>query len=182
MLETNEREHAIAQLTASRETLLAALQGLGSEAWTFRAAGGQWSIGDCVEHLCTVESRVLAGIQKRLDRTPEPREKVNTLEDDAAAFARIPSRDGGKFQAPDVVHPKGTLASPEQGIAEFEAVRSRMLHFVTGTEGDLRAHSMTHVVAGDLDCFQWVLLMANHARRHTQQIEEIKAAPGFPGA
>ena len=31
-----------------------------------------------------------------------------------------------------------------------------------------------------MDTYQWMLLVAGHSKRHTLQIEEVKASPGFP--
>ena len=33
---------------------------------------------------------------------------------------------------------------------------------------------------GELDCYQWLLVLSLHGSRHAQQMEEIKAAAGFP--
>jgi hypothetical protein len=31
-----------------------------------------------------------------------------------------------------------------------------------------------------MDAFEWVLLVSAHAERHTRQLQEVKADPGFP--
>jgi hypothetical protein len=52
---------------------------------------------------------------------------------------------------------------------------------VKTTDDDLRGHSTPHpALQRDLDAFQWVLLLAAHSARHTAQIEEVKASPGYP--
>jgi len=50
------------------------------------------------------------------------------------------------------------------------------------TQDDLRGHSIEHPLLNQLDAYQWILLIAAHSERHTAQIEEVKASPGFPGA
>jgi hypothetical protein len=35
-------------------------------------------------------------------------------------------------------------------------------------------------VFGPLDGYDWILAVAAHTARHTQQILEVKADPGFP--
>ena len=44
----------------------------------------------------------------------------------------------------------------------------------------LRAHFFPHIAFGDLDCYQWLLLVGQHSLRHALQIEEIKASAGYP--
>jgi hypothetical protein len=34
--------------------------------------------------------------------------------------------------------------------------------------------------AGLLDAYQWMLFQGAHSKRHTAQIEEVKADPNFP--
>jgi len=33
---------------------------------------------------------------------------------------------------------------------------------------------------GDLEAYQWRLLLASHTERHVQQIEAVKTASGYP--
>ena len=33
---------------------------------------------------------------------------------------------------------------------------------------------------GDLDGYQWLLLLASHTDRHVAQMQEVKAQPGYP--
>jgi hypothetical protein len=33
---------------------------------------------------------------------------------------------------------------------------------------------------GDLDCYQWLLVVGQHSLRHALQIGEIKASAGYP--
>jgi hypothetical protein len=44
----------------------------------------------------------------------------------------------------------------------------------------LRAHSAPHPAFQTLDAYQWILFMAAHSDRHTQQINEVKAQPRYP--
>ena len=48
------------------------------------------------------------------------------------------------------------------------------------TQDPLREHFFKHPVLGDLDAYQWILLISAHTERHVNQILEVKASPGFP--
>jgi hypothetical protein len=65
-------------------------------------------------------------------------------------------------------------------IAEFRKTRARTVAFVTGTQADLREHFFPHVAFGDLDAYQWLVVVAQHGSRHAFQIEEIMAHPDYP--
>ena len=57
-----------------------------------------------------------------------------------------------------------------------------MTNPAAATHGDLRNYVIPHMALGELDCYQWLLVLSLHGSRHAQQIEEIKAAAGFPRA
>ena len=47
------------------------------------------------------------------------------------------------------------------------------------TTPDLRAH-VADSPMGQLDAYEWLLLIGAHSKRHTEQIDEVKADPNFP--
>jgi hypothetical protein len=63
---------------------------------------------------------------------------------------------------------------------EFEKARERTVRFTAETDADLRKYFAPHQAFGDLDCYQWLIVMSLHGERHARQIEEIKADPAFP--
>jgi hypothetical protein len=49
------------------------------------------------------------------------------------------------------------------------------------TQDDLRGHFGDHpLLLKTMDGYQWVLRLATQSRRHTLQIEEVRANPNFP--
>ena len=54
------------------------------------------------------------------------------------------------------------------------------MDYVRTSNDDFRDHLGPHPVFGALDGYQWILLLSAHSERHTKQIEEVKADPGFP--
>jgi uncharacterized damage-inducible protein DinB len=173
-----ERESALQNLAESRERLLRMAQGLSSEQLHYRPAPGRWTVAECVEHIATVEGRVLGRIQKTLEQGPDPskRSAVEGQEDlmVAGAVARV-----ARFQAPEVLVPTGRWPD-EQLLQEFEAARQQTRDFAASTQADLRRHFFKHPVFGELDLYQWLLLIAAHCDRHRAQSEEVLASPGFP--
>jgi DinB superfamily len=179
-MEKHERERVTKQLAASRERLLNLVDGLTPEQWTFRPAEDRWSICDCVEHVTLVEHRLFGLIGKRLEGSPETgnEERPNHPEDDAVASA-VPDRSTRR-QAPEPARPTGRWSDTNELLAEFEKARERTVRFTEATDADLRNYFAPHPAFGDLDCYQWLIVMSLHGERHALQIEEIKADPAYP--
>jgi hypothetical protein len=81
-------------------------------------------------------------------------------------------------QAPP--HALPTLRWPAESLSrEFETARQRTRDFAAATSADLRHYFMRHFIFGDLDGYQWLLLIGAHSRRHSAQAEAVKASTGF---
>ena len=78
------------------------------------------------------------------------------------------------------MRPTGQWSDAEELLAEFRNTRRRTTDFAATTRSDLRAYIHPHMALGELDCYQWLLVLSLHGSRHAQQIEEIKTAAGFP--
>jgi len=65
-------------------------------------------------------------------------------------------------------------------VEELRKARTRTLAFVAEESGELREHFFAHIVFGDLDCYQWLVVLARHMDRHLRQVDEVMRDPGFP--
>jgi uncharacterized damage-inducible protein DinB len=173
-----ERESLLKSLAESRERLLRVAQGLSREQLHHRAAPGRRTVAECVEHIATVEGRVLGFIQKTLETAPDSSKHSAFDGNDDAMVADVAGRVT-RLQAPEVLAPTGRWPD-EQLWNEFEGARRRALDFAAGTGADLRRHFFKHPVFGELDLYQWLLLIAAHCDRHRAQSEEVMASPEFP--
>lgn len=171
-----ERELLLKNLEESRERLLHMAKNLSREQLHYRPEPGRWTVAECLEHIVTVELRLLGVIQKTLETAPDS-SKRSAMED-AAMFANVKGRVV-RFQAPEIVVPTGRWPD-EQLLNEFEAARRQTLDFAAGTTADLRPRFFKHPAFGELDLYQWLLLIAAHSDRHRVQSEEVMASPGFP--
>jgi uncharacterized damage-inducible protein DinB len=173
-----ERESLLKNLAESRERLLLMAQGLSREQLHYRSSPGRWTVAECVEHIVTVEGRLLANIRKTLGTAPDP-SKRSAMEGKDDAIVDGAARREVRFQAPEFLVPTGRWPD-EQLWKEFEAVRQQTRDFAASTHADLRQHCFKHPVFGELDLYQWLLLIAAHCERHRAQSEEVMASPGFP--
>ncbi len=175
-----EREELLNQLAASRERLLKMAQGLTSEQLAYRPAPDRWSVGECIEHLTTVESRVLQRVEDAVAKGPDHTKRSAKEGNEQDLMADVAGRIT-RFKAPEFLEPKGQ-SSREELLSNFEANRKRTREFAESTQADLRRHFFPHPVFGELDCYQWLLMTASHCDRHRAQSEEVMASPGFPRA
>jgi uncharacterized damage-inducible protein DinB len=175
-----ERETLLKNLEGSRERLLRMAKNLSREQLHYRPAADRWTVAECMEHIAMVEARVLGLIQKTLEAGPDS-SKRSALEgmDDAliaGAVGRV-----ARYKAPEYVVPTGRWPD-EQLLKEFEGARQQTRAFAASTDADLRQHFYKHPALGELDLYQWLLLIAAHCDRHRVQSEEVIASPGFPRA
>lgn len=173
-----ERETVLSNLSESREQLHRMGAGLSPEQWHYRSEPGRWSVAECVEHITTVEGRVLSLIEKTLETGPDP-SKSNAMKDEALV-ADVAGRVT-RFPAPEMLAPTGRWPH-EELLKEFDRVRRQTHDFAANTTADLRQHFFRHPVFGELDLYQWLLLVAAHCDRHRAQSEEVMASAGYPRA
>jgi hypothetical protein len=181
-LSAAERDQAKRLLAESRQGFLKAIEGLTPAQWTFKPAPDRWSIQECAEHIVTVE-QVVQGqvVAKALSGPREPLRRTEVKFTDAFLIAALPDRSH-KVQAPEMVAPKGRLATQEAVVSAYDACRKALEGQMETSQADWRTRFAPHPFFGTLDLYQWTLLSAGHTARHTQQIEEVKRSPGFPAA
>lgn len=175
-----ERDKLLKHLEESRERLLKMTKNLSREQLHFRSAPGRWTVAECVEHIAVVERRLLGAIQKTLETPPDPSKRSALEGNEDAFFAALMAR-AKRLQAPEIVVPTGRWPD-EQLLKEFEDARRQTHEFGAATASDLRRYFFKHPAFGDLDLYQWLLLIAAHCDRHRVQSEEVMASPGFPRA
>lgn len=175
-----ERELALQNLAESRDRLLRMAHNLSREQLHFRPAPDRWTVAECLEHIITVEKRLLDRIQMTLEKAPDPARRSAFEGGDDALLAHAVTREV-RLQAPEILAPTGSVPD-EQLLPEFEATRRRSQEFAAATQADLRSRVFKHPAFGDLDLYQWLLLIAGHCDRHRIQSEEVMASEGFPRA
>lgn len=179
-MEKQERQVIIDQLNGSRNRLLGLVEGLTAEQWSFRPADDRWSINQCLEHVIRVETRVLGIIETKLNEgIPEPEKCDPAYPKDAVVTRALPDRTISR-KAPEPAQPTGQWPDATELLAQFRKTRQRTTEFAAQTQEDLRSYFHPHGAFGDLDCYQWLIVLSLHGARHAEQIEEIKAAPDFP--
>ena len=159
----------LADLESGKNALLDVLSGVTEETAAKSPAPGKWSVLECVEHLAVSEDYLLSQIGAAYN-SPEA----------AAIKGREPlirARGADRtrtVQAPAVASPAGRFSTLREAMEHFFAIREKTMHLVRNCGEDLRAKLTSHPIIGTVNCYETLLMIAIHTRRHVEQIEEIK--------
>jgi hypothetical protein len=180
-LSQGDRSRLLSELHATRKTFLDSITGLSTAQWKFKPAPDRWSIAECAEHVALAEDALFKTFREKVMTSPPvKRNAAEVRKQDEEILARVSDRSQ-KAQAPMALRPTGRWPDAASVAAHFRESRDRLLDYVRSTQDDLRSHVAPMSPGGPpMDGFQWLLLIAVHTGRHVEQIEEVKASPGYP--
>lgn len=179
-LTMSERESLVEHLTASRDRVLCAISGLTEDQWRFRPEPDLWSIAQCSEHVALTERTILKMISEDLAGiTADPATLAKVEGKEELIRKAVPNRSRRVKTPTTAVDPCGTL-SRQEVVQLLSETRQRTLAYVGTTEDDLHSRVAPHFILRELDGHQWMVMISLHTERHAAQIDEVKAAPGFP--
>jgi len=176
-LSAAEKDKAIAYLESTKQGVLDATKGLSLAQWNFKPAPDRWSVAECMEHIASAEDYIRGMVENGVMKAPAtPGRDIAAI--DAGIIANVPARKN-KIQAPDELKPTNRFGSPQAAIDHFVASRARTEEYLRSTAG-LRDHTADSPTGQKWDAYEFILLIAAHSERHTNQIKEVKADPNFP--
>jgi uncharacterized damage-inducible protein DinB len=158
-------------LEKSKEDFYAAASGLPESLANTRPEENRWSVLDCVEHVATVEEIFLKRLASGEYTEAPPEDKAK----EEALAARVVDRSTRR-QAPETVAPKGRFTSLAEGLERFHTARGRTVEFARENSADLYRLASAHPVFGPLNGVEALIIIANHSKRHAEQIREVRAA------
>jgi hypothetical protein len=142
--------------------LLRAIDGLSAEQASFKPADDVWSVLEVLSHVVTAKDGV-GRICERLGRgeTVAGHGPEGERRQDGITRETFDSLDGAR-SALETAH-----------IALLEFAEQRLVN------ADQQP-TYNHFVFGDLNCRGWAAFQRVHDADHALQIEQVKAAPGYP--
>jgi hypothetical protein len=173
----SDRKEGLAQLDRTRNGVVEAVKGLSEAQWRFKPAPERWSVAEILEHLALAEDMLLAHISKKVMQAPAGNADRDYKAIDELVLKAIADRTQ-RVQAPESMVPTGRWP-PQESLDRFLKRRERTAEFLRTTPG-LRDHVVDSPLGQPMDAFQYLLFIAAHSERHTKQILEVKADPGFP--
>ena len=161
-------------LEAGRDDFLDAIGGISPTEALRKPDPGGWSVVECIEHVVIVEERYLRRIEMGTAVAPKP-----DGEKEARLFTIVRSRLT-KVEAAEATRPRARFGSLADAVAAFAAVRDRSGRLAEKQGHDLYSIGTTHPYFGEVNGVEIVQLMDGHARRHADQIREIRDARPAP--
>jgi hypothetical protein len=173
-----DREALIKDLERSRMVFLDAIADVRTDAqWNYKPAPDRWSVAECAAHIIAAEQYFRDNIAATLKTPALPAAQQSTAGD--AVIAKMVRDRTQKFQAPAQLEPRGKVVPKAQAIKDFQATRTQTLDYVRTTQDALREHG-TGTPPQMTTAYQLVLMLSGHTERHTAQLLEVKASPGYP--
>jgi DinB family protein len=176
---SEERDFAAKHLRESRERFFQTVRGLTAEQLNYKPAPDRWSVGQNLEHVVLVERRGSGFVATSLKQPADPSRRSGYPGSHEGLVAMARDRSHPR-RGPEAVQPKGGQPL-DQLLQGYDAAR-KFTRELLATDVDLHTYFAPHPVFGELDCYQWILILAAHSDRHRAQAEEVMAAPGFPRA
>jgi DinB superfamily len=167
-----DKADVLRMLQEGMDSLSEALHGIDASLASLRPNSGTWSVVECVEHLTLTERALLLRLKeaKVCDESHEDRPREAKFQDLALNRAR-------RIEAPDPVRPRNGSTTLAEAVEEFKAARRETIAFVDDFPGDLRWRVAQHpLITRPVNCYEMLILMAMHPRRHALQIAETRGA------
>jgi hypothetical protein len=179
-LNDSERAFLIEQMEISKKAFLASIAGISEAQWTFKPAPNVWSVQECAEHIVLSETFLFDTSQQILKSPAVARPEKSGPEFDHQLAIGVQDRSH-KATAPAPIDPAGRASTltPAAARKQFTEKRDQNEAYVKTTSDDLRVH-VAPGPAGPMDAYQFLVLMATHTARHTEQIKEVQANANYP--
>jgi hypothetical protein len=171
-MSTGDRQRVLAHLAMTEAWVVTELAGLSNAQLTFKMTPESWSIKDVVEHLAIAEPQYWTQLQESLQQ-PVGYKSEST---DAAILWYGIDRTN-RTTTGEARVPKGQFANADAALQSFRKLRGTMTTFAQETQEDLRGRQLK---GGNMDVYQWLLMISTHSQRHILQIREIKAHRSYP--
>lgn len=174
-----ERTMAVDLLQQTEDGVVKAVAGLTEAQLNFKPAPDKWSVAECVKHIAVTEGGLWQMTEGTIKAAPNPEKRAEIKATDDQVVQMIESREHKVKTAPTMEPQNTEYKTMDDALQSFKTNRGKLIEYVKTTNDDLRSHVAT-LPFGTYDSYQLVLFIAAHSKRHTAQIEEVKADPNFP--
>jgi DinB superfamily len=170
-----DRQRLLAHLAMTEEWLAAEVSSLTPAQLSFQMTPDSWTIAQVVEHLAIAEPQYWTMVEDSI-KQPVTTEKLTTT-DAQILWYGIDRTDRQKTGEARV--PKGKFTDTRESLVAFRKLRATIRDFSSTTQENLRSKKLQ---GGNMEVYQWVLMISTHAQRHILQIREIKTHAKYPKA
>ena len=168
-----DRQRLLAHLDMTEQWLVSEVSGLTTAQLTFRMTPESWSIMDVVEHLAIAEPQYWQRVRDSM-KQPATTEKLEATD---AGILWYGIDRTSRARTGEARVPRGTYKDIAGSLGAVRALRAEMVEYARTTKDDLRSRKL---LEGNMDVYQWFLMISSHSQRHILQIREIKAHGSYP--
>jgi hypothetical protein len=172
-MKPGDRQRLLAHLELTESWLVSEVSGLSQVQLSFRMTPDSWSIAEVTEHLAIAEPQYWEKLRDSMRQPPT----TETLEATDAGILWYGIDRTNRQKTGEARVPHGTYKSATDALAAFRKLRATMRSYAESTADDLRSRKL---LEGNMDVYQWFLMISSHSQRHILQIREIKAHGGYP--
>jgi hypothetical protein len=155
------------------------MKGLSATQLTYKTSADRWSVQECVYHIALSEKTLWAMLETSMKAGPTPEKKKDVKMTDEEVIKRNEDRTNKRKTFSTLEPEAASFKSPDEAMNDFKAARTGHIKYIKATSEDLRNH-FVQMPFGLIDCYQLALFISAHTSRHVQQLNEVKADPGFP--
>lgn len=179
VLTDQERKFAGDLLLQTEAGVINAVIGLSDAQLNYKPAPDKWSVLDCVKHIAVTEQSLWQMTNAAITAAANPEKRSDIKASDEQVVQMIESRAKKVKTAKQMEPQNSPFTSLRDALESFVKDRAKLINYVKATDADLRNH-VVNMGFASFDTYQMILFIGAHSNRHTQQIEEVKANPGFP--
>lgn len=174
-----QRARVVHMLKESANEYLSSIENVHPTQWNWKPAPDRWSVGQTAEHIVQAEAVIFARLQLAIQSPANGDPETATL-GKTQMLERVMLDRSQKAMAPPSIQPLGI--PKEEAMRRFNELRAKLIRFAEETGLPLEKHTADHPFPAfnTLNAYQWLVLVHLHQARHQQQIEEVKATPGYP--
>jgi DinB superfamily len=173
-----DKKNAISYFKQTQQDLTNEIKGLSEAQLNWKPADSVWSVANCVEHIALSEKNLFDWAMGTLKEPANPAKRSELKMSDEQIKQMISDRSH-KVKTREGFIPTGQFGTAAQTFAVFKERRAAAIKYIKTTEDDLRNH-FAQTPVGLVDTYQLMIFLSAHTKRHTLQIEELKALPDFP--
>jgi len=178
-LSKKERKFATDLLSDTQKALTKSFEGLSNDQMNFKASDSTWSVDGCIKHIAISDKTLWSAVEDALKKPANPEKRANIKVTDEQLVGFLENRTQ-KVKTMDMMKPENSpFTSTEEAVSSIYESVKKITDFIDTTSQDMRNH-VVELPFGSYDAYQVVLIIGSHTNRHTQQIDEVKAQPGFP--
>ena len=178
-ISSKERKLSASLMKDTKNDLIKSVKGLSEAQLNYRTSPERWSVKDCVYHLAVTEKALwqMLEMTMKAPANPEKRSEIKVTDEQ---FIKMLEDRSTKRTTSEMLEPKNPpFKSLDEALTEFKNLRTEHIKYIKTTTEVLRNH-VAQMPFGWIDCYQLTLMIGAHTNRHTQQLNEVKADPGFP--